>query len=145
MLGSRVSWYDYSYTSANQAAFTNLSIANAPSTMHETGEVTPYAGIVYDLSREWAVYASYTDVFEPQTARTASGSVLKPVIGTNYEVGLKGELMDGRVNTSLAMFRYDQEKPCGHRRRLGFRLRRLVLLDGRGESSQPGDRGRNQR
>ncbi|WP_460146464.1 TonB-dependent siderophore receptor [Pseudomonas sp. S2_A02] len=109
VLGSRVSWYDYSYTSANQAAFTNLSIANAPSTMHETGEVTPYAGIVYDLSHEWAVYASYTDVFEPQTARTASGSVLKPVIGTNYEIGLKGELMDGRVNSSLAMFRYDQE------------------------------------
>ncbi|VVO33651.1 TonB-dependent siderophore receptor [Pseudomonas fluorescens] len=109
VLGSRVSWYDYSYTSANQAAFTNLSIANAPSTTNETGEVTPYAGIVYDLNREWAVYASYTDVFEPQTARTASGSVLKPVIGSNYEVGLKGELMDGRVNTSLAVFRYDQE------------------------------------
>ena len=109
VLGSRVSWFDYSYTSANQAAFTNLSIDNAPSTMNENGEVTPYAGIVYDLNREWAVYVSYTDVFEPQTARTASGSVLKPVIGTNYEVGLKGELMDGRVNTSLAVFRYDQE------------------------------------
>nr|WP_241015511.1 TonB-dependent receptor [Pseudomonas frederiksbergensis] len=109
VLGSRVSWYDYSYTSANQAAFSNLSIANSPSTTNETGEVTPYAGIVYDLNREWAVYASYTDVFEPQTARTASGSVLKPVIGTNYEIGLKGELMDGRVNTSLAVFRYDQE------------------------------------
>ena len=109
VLGSRVSWYDYSYTSANQAAFTNLSIDNAPSTTNETGEVTPYAGIVYDLNREWAVYASYTDVFEPQTARTASGSVLKPVIGTNYEIGLKGELMDGRVNTSLAVFRYNQE------------------------------------
>lgn len=109
VLGSRVSWYDYSYTSANQAAFSNRSIADSPSTANETGEVTPYAGIVYDLNREWAVYASYTDVFEPQTARTASGSVLKPVIGTNYEIGLKGELMDGRVNTSLAMFRYDQE------------------------------------
>ena len=109
VLGSRVSWFDYSYTSANQAAFTNLPIDNAPSTMNENGEVTPYAGIVYDLNREWAVYASYTDVFEPQTARTASGSVLKPVIGTNYEVGLKGELMEGRVNTSLAVFRYNQE------------------------------------
>jgi outer membrane receptor for ferric coprogen and ferric-rhodotorulic acid len=71
--------------------------------------VTPYAGIVYDLSREWAVYASYTDVFEPQTNRDAGGTMLKPVIGSNYEVGLKGELMDGRVNTSLAVFRYDQE------------------------------------
>lgn len=71
--------------------------------------VTPYAGIIYDLSREWAVYASYTDVFQPQTNIDASGSVLKPIVGKNYEVGLKGELMDGRVNTSLAVFRYDHE------------------------------------
>jgi outer membrane receptor for ferric coprogen and ferric-rhodotorulic acid len=109
VLGSRVSWYDYSYTSATQVAFSNVAIDEAPSTTNETGEFTPYAGIVYDLNREWAVYASYTDVFEPQTARTTSGSVLKPVIGSNYEVGLKSELMDGRVNTSLAVFRYDQE------------------------------------
>ena len=109
VLGSRVSWYDYSYTSATQAAFSNVAIDEPPSTTNETGEFTPYAGIVYDLNREWAVYASYTDVFEPQTARTTSGSVLKPVIGSNYEIGLKGELLDGRVNTSLAVFRYDQE------------------------------------
>ncbi|WP_339499063.1 TonB-dependent siderophore receptor [Pseudomonas silesiensis] len=109
VLGSRVSWYDYSYRSATQAAFSNVAIDEAPSTTNETGEFTPYAGIVYDLNREWAVYASYTDVFEPQTVRTTSGSVLKPVIGSNHEIGLKGELMDGRVNTSLAVFRYDQE------------------------------------
>jgi outer membrane receptor for ferric coprogen and ferric-rhodotorulic acid len=109
VLGSRVSWYDFTYKSADQRAFDGFATTNAPSTMNENGEVTPYAGIVYDLNREWAVYASYTDVFEPQTARTVSGSTLKPVIGSNYEVGLKGELMDGRVNTSLALFRYDQE------------------------------------
>ncbi|MHC8286134.1 TonB-dependent siderophore receptor [Pseudomonas sp. XS1P51] len=109
VLGSRVSWYDYSYKSWTQEAFSNVVTPDTPSTTNETGEVTPYAGIVYDLNREWAVYASYTDVFEPQTSRTASGTVLKPVIGSNYEVGLKGELLDGRVNTSLAVFRYDQE------------------------------------
>ncbi|MFL6535263.1 MAG: TonB-dependent siderophore receptor [Pseudomonas sp.] len=107
ILGSRVSWYDFSYKSKNENAAGITR--NTPSYSTETGVVTPYAGIVYDLSREWAVYASYTDVFQPQTNVDASGSVLKPVVGTNYEVGLKGELMDGRVNTSLAVFRYDHE------------------------------------
>ena len=107
VLGSRVSWYDYSYKSWRQDA-TSIT-ADPESTSNENGEVTPYAGIVYDLSREWAVYASYTDVFTPQTERDTGGSVVKPIIGTNYEVGLKGELMEGRVNTSLALFRYDQE------------------------------------
>lgn len=107
ILGSRVSWYDFSYKSKTERA-TGIT-PNTPSTSTETGVVTPYAGIVYDLSREWAVYASYTDVFQPQTNVDPDGSVLKPIVGKNYEVGLKGELMDGRVNTSLAVFRYDHE------------------------------------
>lgn len=107
ILGSRVSWYDFSYKSKTERA-TGIT-RNAPSTATETGVVTPYAGIVYDLSREWAVYASYTDVFQPQTNVDPNGSVLKPIVGTNYEIGLKGGLMDGRVNTSLAVFRYDHE------------------------------------
>ncbi|WP_434574923.1 TonB-dependent siderophore receptor [Pseudomonas sp. Z3-6] len=107
VLGSRVSWYDFSYKSRTEdSAGITPYTAN---TGTETGVVTPYGGIIYDLSREWAVYASYTDVFQPQTEVDTSGSVLKPIVGTNYEVGLKGELMDGRVNTSLAVFRYDHE------------------------------------
>lgn len=34
---------------------------------------------------------------------------LPPVEGKNYEVGIKGELMDGQLNASLAMFRYIHE------------------------------------
>ncbi|WP_095130369.1 TonB-dependent receptor [Pseudomonas sp. Irchel s3h14] len=107
VLGSRVSWYDYSYKSSTETL--SGTTVNPESTANETGEVTPYAGIVYDLSREWSVYASYTDVFTPQTERDTAGSVIKPIIGSNYEIGLKGELMEGRINTSLALFRYDQE------------------------------------
>lgn len=109
ILGSRVSWYDYRYTAANEFAITHDIAVENPSTMSENGEVTPFLGAIYDLNREWSVYASYTDVFQPQSERDASGSVLKPVVGSNYEVGLKGELLDGRVNTSFALFRYDQE------------------------------------
>ena len=108
ILGSRVSWFDYSYASTTYRGL-NPGQVNPTSRMTETGEVTPYAGFVYDLTREWAWYASYTDVFVPQTERAVGNTPLKPVIGTNYETGLKGELLDGRVNASIALFRYDQE------------------------------------
>ncbi len=108
VVGARVSEYDYSYKDTVYRATFPGSAAQA-SAMTETGEVTPYLGLVYDLSREWAVYASYTDVFEPQSVRSTDGAVLKPIIGSNYELGLKGELLDGRVNTSLAVFRYDHK------------------------------------
>lgn len=98
IVGARLSWYDYLYSSQS-AGFT--------STVSTSGEVTPYVGLVFALNKQWSAYASYTDVFEPQTERTVSGDGLKPIIGSNYEVGLKGELMDGRLNTSLAVFRYN--------------------------------------
>jgi len=98
--GARISWYDYLY----RVPASDIQTHNTA-----TGEVTPYFGLVYALTPQWSAYGSYTSVFEPQSARTAAGDVLKPIIGTNYELGLKGELMDGQVNTSLAIFRYDHK------------------------------------
>ncbi|WP_437880026.1 TonB-dependent siderophore receptor [Pseudomonas sp. LRF_L74] len=108
VLGSRVSWYKYVYS------------ATSKTTSTATGEITPYFGLVYALTDEWSAYASYTDVFEPQSERTVGGSVLDPIIGSNYELGLKGELYDGRLNTSFAVFRYDHENRAVNDYQSGF-------------------------
>lgn len=97
IVGARVSWYDYVYTTTQASR----------NSAH--GEVTPYLGLVYALNDRWSAYGSVTSVFEPQSERTVAGQVLDPITGTNYELGIKGELMDGRVNTSLAVFRYDHK------------------------------------
>lgn len=104
IVGARASWYDYSYATEN---FDGTDPSEA--TTKSTGKVSPYAGLVYELDRQWSVYASYTDVFQPQSTLASPTSVVEPIIGTNYELGLKGELFDGAVNTSIALFRYDHE------------------------------------
>ncbi|MET3496589.1 TonB-dependent siderophore receptor [Variovorax boronicumulans] len=70
---------------------------------------TPYAGLVYDLNDTYSLYASYTDIFQPQDYRDASGAYLDPITGKSYEVGVKGEHLNGKVNTSFAVFRAQQE------------------------------------
>lgn len=77
----------------------------------ETGIFIPYAGFVYDLSDVWTAYASYTQIFNPQSAsvRDVSGTPLDPQEGTGYEVGLKAGFYEGRLNTSLALFRVEQD------------------------------------
>lgn len=76
----------------------------------ENNEVTPYGGFVYDFAENWSAYASYTDIFRAQnTLYTADKKPLEPAIGANYEAGVKGELYDGRLNTSFAIFRIDEE------------------------------------
>jgi outer membrane receptor for ferric coprogen and ferric-rhodotorulic acid len=75
----------------------------------ESDVLTPYAGIVYDLNDTYSLYASYTDVFTPQTAVTASGNFVEPIVGKSYETGIKGEWFDGRLNASLATFKTKQD------------------------------------
>ncbi|WP_285355631.1 TonB-dependent siderophore receptor [Pseudomonas sp. lyk4-R2A-10] len=65
---------------------------------------TPYAGLLYDLTPEYTVYASYTDIFNPQDYRDANRKFLEPVVGSNYEIGLKGSLLDERLNLATAVF-----------------------------------------
>ncbi|MEF9965294.1 MAG: TonB-dependent siderophore receptor [Comamonas sp.] len=74
----------------------------------EKGVVTPYAGLVYDINAQYSAYASYSDIFNPQTNRSQDGNVLDPVVGANYEVGIKGELLNKRLNVSAAVFRLAQ-------------------------------------
>lgn len=96
ILGSRVSWYDFD----NRVGSGDYKVVR---------EVTPYAGVIYDLNDTYSAYASYTEIFKPQTEMDSSRSVLKPMTGKNYEIGLKGEYFDGALNASVALFEMEQE------------------------------------
>jgi outer-membrane receptor for ferric coprogen and ferric-rhodotorulic acid len=69
---------------------------------------TPYAGLIVDFTDFLSAYASYTSIFNPQTARDRTGRYLDPLEGDNYEAGLKADLMNGRLRASAAVFRVEQ-------------------------------------
>ena len=96
IFGGRLDWYDYD----NRDAEGDYKV---------TRNVTRYAGLIYDLDDHHSVYASYSDIFTPQSSKDTSATPVKPIIGKNYEVGIKGEYFDGGLNASLALFRIDQE------------------------------------
>ncbi|MDY7532073.1 TonB-dependent siderophore receptor [Pseudomonas sp. Bout1] len=91
-----------SYTDASQ---------NSESKETRNGIFLPYAGIVYDLSSTWSLYASYTKIFNPQTygIKDDNNKPLDPQEGTGYEVGIKGSFNEDRLNASLALFKIDQD------------------------------------
>ena len=72
-------------------------------------EIVPYAGLVYDIDKYHSVYASYTSIFQPQYAWDANDNFLDPIDGKSYETGIKGEYFDGNLNTSLSVFRIEQD------------------------------------
>ncbi len=96
ILGGRLDWYEYD----NVTGSGDYKV---------TGNVTRYAGLIYDIAAQHSVYASYTDIFTPQTAKDIGGNLLDPIVGENYEVGVKGEYFDGALNASIAVFQIDQK------------------------------------
>lgn len=105
ILGTRVSGWKQTDDTIDFA-----SNATTSARMKTNGKVTPYAGVVLDLNDTYSVYASYTNIFLPQTYYlTAGGSSLKPLQGDNYEIGIKGQYFDGALNTSLALFEVKQK------------------------------------
>jgi len=67
-------------------------------------EITPYAGILYELTKQITLYGSYADIFVPQTQLKADGSTLSPRTGRQFEVGSKAEFFDGKLGASFAYF-----------------------------------------
>lgn len=97
ILGGRLDWYDYDQRDNDAGDY------------KVTRNVTRYGGLIYDLDEHHSVYVSYTDIFTPQEGRDGSGKPVTPIVGKNYEVGIKGEYFDGALNASLAVFRIDQQ------------------------------------
>lgn len=97
IVGTRISSYEKTASSAVRD-------------MKLDSQITPYIGVVQDLTDNLSAYASYTDIFLPQSERTKEGEFLDPVLGKGAEIGLKGEHFDGLLNTSLAIFRIKQDR-----------------------------------
>jgi len=100
IIGARVTNYDKTGVGAWSPAYQ----------LKHDHQLTPYAGVVYDLTENLSAYASYTDIFQPQNRKDLAGNILDPVVGKSYEAGIKGEFLDGRVQASLAVFKIKQDK-----------------------------------
>jgi len=73
------------------------------------GVVVPYFGALYDLTENYTLYASYTEIFQPQDAKDAKGSYLDPLTGINYEAGIKSQFFDDALHLTVTLFRTEQE------------------------------------
>ncbi len=110
ILGGRVDWFDYKDTVNTYPNFTsNTPSVSAHNRYSVNTHLTKYAGLVYDLNDQHSLYASYTDIFKPQNYLDANSKLLDPVVGRNYEIGIKGEYFDSTLNASVAVFRMDQK------------------------------------
>lgn len=69
----------------------------------------PYVGALVDVASNHRLYASYTTIYQPQPERDRNFDQLDPITGKSYEVGLKSAFFDEALQTSIALFRIEQD------------------------------------
>lgn len=100
VLGGRMSFYSLE---------TENLITGAVTTDNRDAVFTPFAGLTYDLTDDVTTYASYSEIFQPQTQTDSAGNVLEPRVGNQLEIGVKGSFFDDRLTAQLGAFRIHDE------------------------------------
>ncbi|MEN9570272.1 MAG: hypothetical protein RL172_1503 [Bacteroidota bacterium] len=67
-------------------------------------KITPRFGASYSISSNTSVYAVYDQSFIPQAGATFTGVQFEPITGSNKELGIKKEWLNGRWTASLALY-----------------------------------------
>lgn len=74
----------------------------------EPSTLVPFGGLILALDEQWSTYVSYAEVFKPQAQKLQgpkdAPTSIEPMTGKTWETGIKGELFDGALNVSAALF-----------------------------------------
>lgn len=75
---------------------------------YTVSRVTPQYGLLYKLTPQWSLFGSYAESFVPGTFLITNldgtTSIPEPTEGWGFDVGIKAELFDGRLSSTLTYF-----------------------------------------
>ncbi len=72
-------------------------------------EITTRFGVVYSMTSNLNLFASYSEGFVPQTGIRRDLTTIGPETGVQLEGGVKGEFFGGKLGGSLTYYRIDRE------------------------------------
>lgn len=111
LLGLRQEWFrDIThYRSPNESSFSNKALL-------------PRIGVIYTVSKEVNVYATYLEGFQPQSNTVTlmpgtagffntpkSAALFKPLVSDLKEIGAKTSWWEGKLNVSAAVYEINQQ------------------------------------
>jgi iron complex outermembrane receptor protein len=100
LIGGRYDWVSYENEIADFGLFGNT----IDDPVQNNGAFSPRVGLVYQPSKSVSLYASYSRSFVQSTGFNPDGRAFEPTRGTQYEVGVKSDFLDGRLSTNLAAY-----------------------------------------
>ncbi|MBW4622489.1 MAG: TonB-dependent siderophore receptor [Cyanosarcina radialis HA8281-LM2] len=68
------------------------------------GAFSPRIGLVYQPSKNVSLYTSYSQSFRQSVGQNPDNRAFEPTRGTQYEIGVKTDFLDGRLSATLAAY-----------------------------------------
>lgn len=103
----RLSWYRYRQYREVFSVPAGIMTSNPTIAYRDNGVLTPSIGAIYKFDDNWSAYASFAETYKSQASSLKGplpGTAIDPITGKTFEVGVKGALLDGRLNTSAALY-----------------------------------------
>jgi outer membrane receptor for ferric coprogen and ferric-rhodotorulic acid len=94
---------------ANHARYRRSGRSYALAFDQTTSHTSPYGGLTFDFNEHVLGYVSYSDIYQPQDQVDENDRYLDASQGVNYEAGIKADWLDGRLLTTVAVFKADQD------------------------------------
>ncbi len=66
--------------------------------------ITPRIGLSWSITPSFAVYGVYDQAFTPQSGRVRPTETIKPLTGTNREIGIKKDWFNGTWSTTVSAY-----------------------------------------
>jgi outer membrane receptor for ferric coprogen and ferric-rhodotorulic acid len=93
---------------------TNLKLvqwANGQATTANTTEQSknsPMYGVMFDITKEVSLFAVHSTSLFPTTDKNSFGTQMPPVVGKSDEVGVKVELLNGKISGTISYYKIKQ-------------------------------------
>ncbi|MCJ8280939.1 MAG: TonB-dependent receptor, partial [Rivularia sp. ALOHA_DT_140] len=100
LLGCRYDWISSQFEITDFGSLGNTT--DEP--VRTNGAFSPRLGLVYQPSDTVSLYASYSRSFRQDTGFNSSTQAFEPTRGTQYEVGVKADWLEGKLSTTLAAY-----------------------------------------
>jgi len=100
LIGGRYDWVSY----RNETFDFGTSGNTTEDPFQNDGAFNPRIGLVYQPNDIISLYASYSRSFRQAPGFNPDSRAFEPTRGTQYEIGVRTDLLDGRLSTNLAAY-----------------------------------------
>ncbi|HEU5080596.1 MAG TPA: TonB-dependent receptor [Opitutaceae bacterium] len=69
---------------------------------------TPQLGALYKVVKGIGVFGTYSESVIPQTQIDASGKSVEPILAKGYDIGIKTDLLDGRLTSTIDYYQINE-------------------------------------